>query len=466
MRLRRKVQGTDREDYQSSMWSKLGKTAGTKMVVLGLSGLSAIVTSRLILSHFGTEAYAQYGLLASLPSLLPFADLGIAAVVINSIAEAKNPRSDEYVRRSLLTALRILLVSGSVIVAAAALVTVLGLWPLLLGNGLLPDGGAWAAFLCMAVFGLALPLSVGQRILVGLERTATQVKSQIVVAPLILLAVLLSVGIAAPVGSFLAVFSYAAAAVNSVICLVIAARLLSPQLTSALKSVPHIKREPGIKAFHLAWPMLLQMVALPIAMQSDRLLLSHLTHGEELAQYNLASQLFGMILQVVAAAGIVLWPIYAKARSASRIESPLVPTIWFAAGGLFLGGTLAIATPFLVAFISDGRIVVDPWLVCGFAVFVALQAAKYPTGMYMTDSAGLRFQVIPILMLVPLNIAISWWLISLIGAAGPIIGSAISVAVCQLIPNLWFVTRDLARRRHVPAAANTLSSHEADAAKL
>jgi O-antigen/teichoic acid export membrane protein len=448
------------------MWSKLGKTAGTKMIVLGLSGLCAIVTSRMILSHFGTEAYAQYGLLASLPSLLPFADLGIAAVVINSIAEAKNPRSDEHVRRSLLTALRILLVSGTVIVATSALVSVLGLWPVLLGNGLLPDGGAWAAFLCMAVFGITLPLAVGQRILVGLERTATQVKSQIVVAPLILLAVLLSIGLAAPVGSYLAVFSYAAAAVNSIICLIIASRLISPQLTSALRSVPHIKREPGIKAFHLAWPMLLQMVALPIAMQSDRLLLSHLTHGEELAQYNLASQLFGMILQVIAAAGIVLWPIYAKARSASRIESPLVPTIWFAAGGLFLGGLLAIATPFLVAFVSDGRIILDAWLVSGFAVFVALQAAKYPTGMYMTDSAGLRFQVLPILMLVPLNIAISWWLISLLGAAGPIIGSAISVAACQLIPNLCYVTRDLARRRQGQGAGANLSPHESNTAKL
>lgn len=466
MTLRRNPQAVGTEAYRSSMWSKLGKTAGTKMIVLGLSGLCAIVTSRMILSHFGTEAYAQYGLLASLPSLLPFADLGIAAVVINSIAEAKNPRSDEHVRRSLLTALRILLVSGTVIMATSALVSVLGLWPVLLGNGLLPDGGAWAAFLCMAVFGITLPLAVGQRILVGLERTATQVKSQIVVAPLILLAVLLSIGLAAPVGSYLAVFSYAAAAVNSIICLIIASRLISPQLTSALRSVPHIKREPGIKAFHLAWPMLLQMVALPIAMQSDRLLLSHLTHGEELAQYNLASQLFGMILQVIAAAGIVLWPIYAKARSASRIESPLVPTIWFAAGGLFLGGLLAIATPFLVAFVSDGRIILDAWLVSGFAVFVALQAAKYPTGMYMTDSAGLRFQVLPILMLVPLNIAISWWLISLLGAAGPIIGSAISVAACQLIPNLCYVTRDLARRRQGQGAGANLSPHESNTAKL
>jgi hypothetical protein len=69
-------------------------------------------------------------------------------------------------------------------------------------------------------------------------------------------------------------------------------------------------------------------------------------------------------------------------------------------------------------------------------------------------------------MLVPLNIAISWWLISLLGAAGPIIGSAISVAACQLIPNLCYVTRDLARRRQGQGAGANLSPHESNTAKL
>lgn len=434
---------------QGTIWSKLGTTAGIKVVVLGLSGLFAIMTSRLIISHFGTEAYAQYGLLASFPSLLPFADLGIAAVVINAIAESNSARTDEHVRRSLLTAVRILLVSGILIVAASALISILDWWPLLLGNGLIPNGGKFAAFLCLAIFGLALPLSIGQRILVGLERTGTQVMCQVVVAPFIFLAVVTSVAIAAPIGSYLAVFSYAASVLNSVICLVIAVRLISPQLGSAIGAVQRIRRDPGVKVIHLAWPMLLQMVALPIAMQSDRLLLSHLTRGPELAEYNLASQLFGMILQTIAAAGIVLWPIYAKARAADRIESPLVPTLWFAIGGLGMAALLAAVTPWLVAYISDGKITLDLWMIAGFIAFVGFQAAKYPAGMYMTDKRGLRFQVVPILILVPVNIGISWWLIGVVGAAGPIIGSAISVALCQVIPNLFYVLLDLRRRRNM-----------------
>ena len=62
------------------MWRSVGSTAIMKVLVMGTSGLLGILTSRMILSHYGTDAYAQYGLLASLPALLPFADLGIAAV--------------------------------------------------------------------------------------------------------------------------------------------------------------------------------------------------------------------------------------------------------------------------------------------------------------------------------------------------------------------------------------------------
>ncbi|HEX8511351.1 MAG TPA: hypothetical protein VF635_17870, partial [Propionibacteriaceae bacterium] len=307
-----------------STLSAVGSTAVVKVLVMGFSGLLGLFTSRLIIQHFGTAAYAQYGLLTSFPALLPFADLGMAAVVINAVAGSDDVKSDRFVRDSITTALRILLVAGASIMAVSVLITALGLWPTLLGQGLTP-GGSTAAFVCLAVFGLVLPLTVGPRILVGLRRTRSQVASQSVVAPFILLMVSLAVAMAAPVGSYLAVLSYLANALVAVSCLVIAARALSPQLGRAVRDVPHLRRVPSVSALDLAWPMLVQMVALPVAMQTDRLLLSHLTTGDELAQYNLTSQLFGLVLQAIMAGGMALWPIYAKARATSEVKSPFKP---------------------------------------------------------------------------------------------------------------------------------------------
>jgi O-antigen/teichoic acid export membrane protein len=436
-----------------SLASAIGSTAAMKVGVMALSGILGILTSRMIIQSFGTDAYAQYGLLSTFPTLLPFADLGIAAVVINAVAGSSAPRTDDHVKRAIVTAFRILLVSGGIIALVSLAITLLGWWPALLGEGLMSGGGEIAAFLCLAVFGLVIPLTVGQRILVGLKMTNVQVASQAVVAPLMILVIGAFVVLAVPAGTYLAVVSYGANAMVSVICLVVAARALRPQLGEAVRAVPRIRSYPGVPAIGLAWPMLVQMVALPVAMQTGRLLLSHLAGPDELAQYNLASQLFGIVLQTIAAAGLALWPVYASARSASRVESPAAPTLWFLLGGLLLGGALAGASPWIALFVSDGAITLPLPLVLAFVVFVALQAAKYPAGMYMTDKRGLVFQVVPVLVMVPLNLGLSWWAIGVWGAAGPVIGSSVSVALCQVLPNLAYVSRDLRRRRAEQADA-------------
>ena len=425
----------------------VGGAAAVKVLVMGLSGVLGIITSRLIIAHFGTDAYAQYGLLSTITSLLPFADLGIAAVLINTLAGSDEPRHDTLVLRTMTTAFRVLLCSGGVIILVAAAITVSGLWPVLLGHGLMPESGSLAAFLCLAIFGLVLPLGLGSRVLVGLQRNTTQLSVQAVVAPLILVIVGCATLLAIPIGGYLAVVSYFANGVSSLLCLLLAARLISPQMRRALRDVPRLRSAPGTRVMNTAWPMLAQMLALPIAMQTDRLLLSHLTTGDQLAQYNLASQLFGIVLQTVAAAGLALWPIYAKARAKDVVQSPNRPTVAFAVGGLALATLLALLSPLLAQVVSAGRLHLDGWLVWGFVAFCAAQAAKYPIGMYMTDKRGLQFQVVPILILVPINLGLSWFLVGVIGAGGTIIGSTVAVTLCQVVPNLVYVRRDLSRRR-------------------
>lgn len=426
---------------------------------MGVSGLLGLLTSRMIISHFGTDAYAQYGLLASFPALLPFADLGMAAILINAVAGSTAVRSDPYVRHAITTALRILAVAGAVILALSGLITGLGLWPTLLGSGL-RAGGSAAAMVCLAVFAIVLPLTVGPRLLVGLGRTSTQVACQLLVAPFIFAMVSLAVATRAPVGDYLAVLSYLGSGLVAALALSIAGRQLKPQLGEAVRDVAHLRDVPSLPALNLAWPMLVQMIALPIAMQTDRLLLSHRTSGTELAQYNLASQLFGMVLQAIMAGGMALWPIYARARADAELRSPFKPAVAFALMGLALAGVLALVAPWVAEFVSGGAIVLDGWLIGGFVVFVGLQAVKYPLGMYMTDHRGLRFQVVPILVMVPLNLGISWWLIGVVGPGGPIIGSAITVLLCQVLPNFAYVSRDLTRRAQARTQAAAEPAHD------
>jgi O-antigen/teichoic acid export membrane protein len=199
--------------------------------------------------------------------------------------------------------------------------------------------------------------------------------------------------------------------------------------------------------------MLVQMLLLPLATQSDRLLLSHLTDGSELAQYNLAAQLFGIAVQTITAAGLALWPIYARARAQGRLDSPMRMSLVFLVAGLMMGSAMALISPTIVAFLSDGRITLPLPLVLGFVLFVGVQALKYPLGMYMTDAKGLRFQLLPIFLMLFLQIGLSIQLIGVVGAAGPILAATIASAVCQVLPNAWYVRRDLRRRAAAAATA-------------
>ncbi|MBC7723502.1 MAG: polysaccharide biosynthesis protein, partial [Burkholderiaceae bacterium] len=327
------------------------------------------------------------------------------------------------------------------------IIWLLGLWPVILGNGLMGEGGATAALVCALVFGLVLPLTVGQRILVGLGKTSTQIATQAVIAPFILLSVLAFIALGLPAGSFVAVLSYLGTGLVSLLCIILAARAIRPQVGRAIRDIPRLTTVKNVPILATAGPMLVQMLILPIATQTDRLLLSHLTVGDELAQYNLGSQLFGIVVQTIAAAGLALWPIYAKARSTSQVRSPIKPAGVFLLAGLGLGGIMAFAAPYIVHFLSDGKVVLDGWVIVGFVAFVSVQALKYPLGMYMTDARGLRFQVLPIIILLPINLGLSWYLIGVIGAGGPVLASAISAFLCQALPYFWYVQRDLRVRR-------------------
>ena len=430
----------------SGVWAPIRRTALAKVVVMGVTGVFGLVNTRLIISHFGTDAYAQYGLLATFPNLMPFTDLGIGAVILNSVAGSSDLRHDAIVRRTLTTAIRVLLASALIIATTGVVLGLAGLWPTLLGAKLM-DGGGVTATLCLVVYAAALPLSVGQRIVVGMGRSATQVISQGIVSPALTCMLLLAVVVRLEAGNAVSVMSYVANTLVSIVCVVVAWRTTRPLLSQALRDVPRLREVRGVRIVDTAGPSLVQALIIPIAFQTDRLLLSHLGGGQTLAQYNLAAQMFNLLTQTVSVTGMAMWPHFAKARADGRVESPFGAARSFAAMGGGLSLVLVLVAPWMASVLSDGKIELPVTLLGANVANVVVEAAKQPLGMYMTDPRGLRAQMIPVVILVPMNLVLSWVLIAPLGAAGPIAGSVIAVIVCQLVPYALWVSADLRRRR-------------------
>lgn len=435
----------------AGMWQVVGRTAFAKILVMGVAGVFGLVNTRLIIGHFGADAYAQYGLLATFPNLIPFADLGIGAVVINAVSGSEDLPEDARVRRTLTTALRVLISSALVIASIGVAIGLLGLWPTLLGARLLPGGGLTAT-LCLLVYAAALPLTIGQRVVVGMGRAATQVLSQGVVSPAFTTMLVLAILLRLDAGNELSVLSYLANSLVAVICVTVAWRATRPLLRDAARDVPRLRSVPGVPIAGTAGPQLVQALAIPLAFQTDRLLLSHFGRPDDLAQYTLAASLFQLLTQTLFAASSAMWPLFAKARAQGRVVSPAKPTLVFALGGLLAALAMAALTPWAAGKLSDGLIAIPAVLIWVWVLNVVVEAAKQPITMYMTSPRGLQFQMWPVLVLIPVNLALSYLLIEPLGAAGPLLGSALTILLCQLLPYAWWVRRDL-RQRRTPAAA-------------
>jgi O-antigen/teichoic acid export membrane protein len=418
-----------------------------RILVLPLSALLGIVCTRLIITNFGQETYAQYGLLVSLGALLPFADLGMSAAIMNAVGGSENPSRDDHVRQVLITSVRVLLCSGAVLLLVDLVITVAGWWPTIMGESLIPSSGPAAAAAVLAVIAMTLPVAFGQRVLTGLGKNHITIALLGLQTPIVLVFLLVIIRRGLGAGSYLPVIPYLVALLLSLGATVWAARLIHPAIGAALRQVPRVRSVPGGKVLDVAWPMLVQMIALPLAMQSDRLVLSHVSTTSQLADYNLAAQMYLPVWQVVTAAGVALWPVFARARARGdrRAHSPMPIAAGFAAAAAVVCLGISLISPWLAGVASNHQITLSWGLVVAFSLFMVCQAAKYPLGMFMTDAPGLRYQALMIVIMVPINLGLSIVLASRYGAVGPIIGSTIGVLFFQVVANYVYVRRVLAR---------------------
>lgn len=422
-------------------WYDMVRSGGVKFIALGVSAVLGIIITRIIITNFGTDVFAQYGLLVGLGALLPIGVLGVDAPIVNTVAVSEGPGEDTRVREVLVSSIRVLLVAGAVLLVAVVLMSVLGLWDALLGDSLLATTGAIAAAACMALWSLGMPFGIGAKVLAGLGKNYVTIAISGLQSPVVLLILIIALAVGADreSGSYIPVVSYGATLMIGVLATVIAAKLIRPTLWRAFRQAPFPKRFPGAKIIDQAWPMTVIMIALPVGIQTDRIVLSHVTSSAELAQYNLASQMYTPIFALVSAAGFTLWPRFAAARARNQDESPATLSLVFGAIAACFCLGVSLISGWLANFASGGEVTLGIALLLAFSAWMIIQAFQYPFGMYLTDRTGLRFQALMVTLMLPVNLGLSWVLASKYGAVGPVIGSALGVLFFQVFANLVFV---------------------------
>lgn len=424
---------------------RLARGILSRAVTMPVTMLSAMVTVSLTIKAVGPELYGQVALVGTLTALLPFADLGLGAAVVNAIGAADDYASDAHVRRTLYTSLRLLCLSGATFITVAGALAMLGLWPKLLGvNG--AGGFNAATFAALAIFGVTLPLGLGGRLMQGTGRNHISVLLMSSV-PLIGLVITFIFDRAGVDAAWFAIVPSLALCLVSVVGLVVACHLCKMPMLEITRQAMHVRRWPRVPVFHVAGPMLIIMIGLPLSLQTDRLVISHFSSDNALTQYAVAAQIYGSMWGVLAAGGQSLWPTLTYKRS--RTEA--IAETWWRAFGALLALAAIMATIFVLFgqtatdLLADHQVMLGLLIPFSFALLLLVQGAQLPCGMLLTQPRELAFQAKCIIAMLFLNIPISILLTKSMGAAGPVFASAMTIWLCQLIPEYPLVRRILAQ---------------------
>jgi O-antigen/teichoic acid export membrane protein len=418
------------------------KTVAARVLTMAVGLICGLLTTRLVISSTGVDNFALFSFLIVLPALIPFSDLGTGAALVNRIAQSSAPIGDQAVRDTLLSVLRILVGSAVVLELINIGLFLSGSWDVILGSAGNAPQAANVAFLCASLFAFGVPLSIGSRALLGLGRAHFIVLAQGVQAPLTLLLVWMVIHLeAAQLRSYLAAASYLAALATASLITWLAVGHLRSSFGWTVRNLPRLSSVHGAKVMHIGLPFLVQTVATPLATQLDRIILAQVVSAAELASYSLGSQVFIACYSLFAAAGLTLWPYFAKQRSQGIASRPFAIAGLFAALAFVLGSIIFFLGPPLFDALSAGRVAVSTPVLVAFAAVLVVQAALYPLGMYLMDPKGVRFQTIPVLLMVVSNVLLSIVLARVFGIIGPLIATAVTVSVFQLVPFAVYVSR-------------------------
>ncbi|WP_156687065.1 lipopolysaccharide biosynthesis protein [Mycobacterium sp. Marseille-P9652] len=438
------------------IWRLILTSGGARLVVLPVSAVCGLVVARLTTLAVGIDQFGVVMLVATLSQLLMFADLGAGAAVATGRTQAHDsPSATEQFRRTMLTAIRTTLAAAVVLGLLAVVLGLAGVWPALLGmHGGVGDGANLAAVLALSAFSVSIPFALGADVLRGSGRLHEAVvlggvsgpASLAMTAALYLMhAPPLAYALPIPVGLLL---GYVLSAMR--------ARHTDKRIMGGLlRKVLRPRRFPGAAISATAAPMFVVMIGLPLALQSDRIVLAHRVAPVALSGYSYVAQLYAPLWSVISVAGLALWPHFAADNLAvdALRRSWLTGLKILGGAGVVAAGCFVALSPVVVVWMSAGTARPGWSMLLAFAALLVVQSLHLTSGIMLISPEQLRFQAVCVVVLVLVNLPLSWVLAGSWGPSGPVWASAITVAACQLVPGAVVANRIASPRAEAPGKA-------------
>ena len=409
----------------------------------GGSAASLAVGLAIVPLTVGYLGESRFGLLAATiaaAALLEPIDLGIGSALVTLVGSATAPHGKARTAQLVRTAAKLAAGIGLILAVVGFASPLLVSWPDVFNATSLGSAATRSVLVLIAAAALGLPLSLVDRINLGLQHGDR-------------------VGVTTVVGWLLSLAGVVAVASrHGDVPWLLAAYLGGPLVARWGAAVLLVVRWlPEVRESHdpdraTVWSLVhtgrlffVLQLAVAVAYTSDQLVVARVVGLDAVPDYAIGARLFGVVTAGAALLVRPLWPAYAEAGAAGDVEwirSTLhrsIRMVFF--GSVTVGVVLLVVGPRLIGVLSHDVVNTDRGLLVPFAVWGVIMATGNAVAMALNGLAVVRMQVIVASTMAVTNLILSISLAHVFGAAGVLWGSVIAYLGCVGLPYARFVAR-------------------------
>jgi len=439
------------EGRADERYRRVALTAGASMFAKLVTITTQLISVPLTLHYLGAERYGMWMVMISVIGMFSFADLGMGNGVLNAVAEA-NGRDDRaaivrFVSSGILT---LLIVAVTLMMTFASTYEFVDWHKIFNVTSDLAQQEAGPALATMVVcFALAIPLSVVQKLQLGLQQGFAASLWQCVSALAGLIAMLVAIRQQAGL-PWLVLAAAGAPLLASLMNGIVFFGVSRPDLAPELKSVSRVAAARIARTGLLFF--VLQMM-FGLAYNSDSLVIAQILGASSVAQYSVPEKMFAVVSQFVVMGLSPLWPAYGEALARGddiwarrTLERSLI--LAMGAAALLSIMLVALGSPILMLWV--GHAVEVPFtLLLALGVWKVLEAAGSAFAVFLNGANVLKFQAVLLTLTAIAGVILKIVLAKNIGLPGIVIATMLSFTMFTLLPALVFIRRTIRQPAYI-----------------
>jgi O-antigen/teichoic acid export membrane protein len=432
-------QSVHRSRRDQALRHSIRSGAGVRILSVAFSLLTVSVSVRAL----GDSAFGAVATLGTVVGMAGFADLGLGLGLMTRLAQSHGEDDGLLTRPLISSALGMLLPLGLVVAILGSVSAVLLPWDRLLGSPGVPSGQITLAVIVFALsVGLAIPASIGQRVLLGTQQGTRANRWALAASTAQLVAVLVAAALHLALPAFVVATITVPVLVECVQSLWVLRR--AEELTPARADA---SRQLARQLLRVGGLFLALNVAVAVSYQSDTLIVSTVLGATAAAVFAVGLRMFGTVSSIFATALQQFWPALAEALARGDLEWVRRRFRQVVTGSTLLlaavAGLLVLAGQPLARLWVGSSLVPPVGLLAAFAAWTVYSHLMSQCSILLNAARVVVPQVAMATAMTCVNLPVSILLTRQVGLAGPLLGSLVAHVLCAGLPTVFLVRRVL-----------------------